>query len=188
MSKRLTEHEKLLRKLKRSSKKANARLRELQKTYKSETWAEKNLYARLGSKGTTKTGLVKVSKKMSEPELRASLKAVEQFLKDKRSTVKGLENVKAKLQKSISKSLETEYEISAEEADAMVQLFEEESFNEMTKYMNPSDLFALIREAKEKNITNKKDFINLFRKYLDFSENKGIVKTLGNFYKYNFRK
>ena len=188
MTKRLTEHEKLYRQLQRQSKKANQRLRELHKEYESETWAEKNLYSKIGVKGATKTGLVKVSKKMTEAELRRQLKATESFLNDKRSTVKGLEETKQKLQESISSELQTDYKISTEEADNLVQLFQEENFKEMTKYMSPSEIWALIREAKENNVKSKKQFVDMFRNYIEFSENKGIVKTLEKFYKYNYRK
>ena len=188
MTKRLSEAEKLLRKLKRQSAKANKRLRELHRTYKNETWSEKNLYARLGAKGTTKSGLIKANKKMSEAEIRNSLKAVEQFLKDKRSTVKGLENVKERMKSAFKDTMETEYEFSAEEADALYQLFEDESYAEMLKYFSPSEIFALIREATVKGISNEKDFINMFRNYIDFTENKGIRKTLSNFYKTYYKK
>lgn len=188
MGRRLTEHEKLYNQLKMQSKEANRRLRALHKEYGNETWAEKNLYGRLGAKGQTKTGLIRTSKKMSEAELRKQLKATEKFLNDKRSTVQGLEETKQKLQESIKDELQTDYEISTEEADNLVQLFEEENFKELTKYMSPSEIWAMIREAKENNVKSKKQFVDMFRNYLDFSENKGIVKTLENFYKYNYKK
>lgn len=188
MTKRLSEAEKLLRKLKRQATKANKRLRDLQKTYKNETWSEKNLYAKLGGSGITKTGLVKANKKMSEAELRNSLKATEQFLNDKRSTVKGLEKVKDKMKIAFKDTMETEYDFTAEEADSLYQLFEDESYSEMMKYFSPSEIFALIREANEKGISNEKDFINMFWNYIDFTENKGIRKTLSNFYKTFYKR
>ena len=188
MGRKLSESERLYRKLKKQAQKANKRLRDLQREYQNETWAEKNLYSKIGAKGTTPTGLIKVRKRMSEAVLRKQLKATEAFLKDKRSTVKGLEKVKKDLEESISKELQTDtrYNLTVEEADNLVQLFKEETFNELTKYIPPSDLWAYIREAKEQGIHSKKKFVDLFRKHFIFSENKGIVKTLEQFYTTNY--
>lgn len=186
MSKKLTEQEKLYNKLERLSKKANKNIRELQKAYPNKTWSEKILEAKLtgkGKNGLTSTGLIKKSKKMSEAELRRSIKATEEFLKDKRSTVKGMERTKKKLKQKFKESVKKDFGFTTQDADNVYQLFEDEAQANLFKYFTPSELYALIKEAHEKGISNEKDFVNLFRKHIDFSENKGIVKDLQAFYK-----
>ena len=187
MGRKLTEQQKLYNKLERLSAKANKNIRELQKAYPNKTWAEKILESKLtgkGKNGLTSTGLIKKSKKMSEAELRRSIKATEEFLKDKRSTVKGMERTKQKLKKNFVEALKKdEFGFTTQDADNIYQLFEDEGKSSLFKYFSPSELYALIKEAHEKGISNEKDFVNLFRKHIEFSENKGIVKDLQGFYK-----
>lgn len=198
MTKRLPTHEKLLREAKRLSKKVNSRLRELEKNYPDSTWAETILRGKLqNKKGLTPTGKVRASKKMTEAQLRNSIKAQKEFLKDKRSTVKGLEATKRKLEREIKKSLKEDLNITIQEADNLVQLFKEEAFNNLTRYIPPSELWVMINQArkqvtvvngqKKQGITNQKDFIDLFRKQYDFSENRGIVTALKEFYSKVYR-
>ena len=180
----------LLNELKAQSSETNRRLRDLHKHYPNDTWSEKILYSKLNTKyeGLTPTGRVKANKKMSESEIKASLKAVNNFLADKRSTVEGLEEVKQKLQDSISKNLQENIEgITAEDADNLVQLFEDENAKNVMKYIPPSDLFRLVTEAKGQHLTQK-SFIDMARDYIDFSENKGIVKRLKGFYRSYLKK
>ena len=175
----------LLNELKAAAKEANKRLTQLHKHYPNDTWSERILYDRINIKysGLTPTGRVKANKKMTDQEIKASLKATKDFLNDKRSTVEGLEETKKKLQASISESLQENIEgISAEDADNLVQLFEDENAKDVMRFIEPSDLFRLVTEAKQKKITQK-SFIDMARDYIDFSENKGIVKSLKGFYK-----
>lgn len=183
MTKRLPTHEKLLREAKRLSKKVNKRLRELEKTYPTSTWAETILRGKLQNKrGLTPTGKVRASKKMTEAQLRNSIKAQKEFLKDKRSTVKGLEATKRKLEREIKKSLKEDLNITIEEADNLVQLFKEDAFVKLSRYIPPSEIWVMVNEARKRGISNKKDFIALFRTQYEFSENRGIVKVLEEFY------
>ena len=178
-------NQELLNQLKEASKEANKRLYQLHKHYPNDTWAERILYDRVNIKysGLTPTGRVKANKKMTDQEVRASLRAVNDFLNDKRSTVEGLEEVKEKLKKSISESLQENIEgITAEDADNLVQLFEDENAKDVMRFIEPSDLFRLVTEAKQEKITQK-GFVDMARDYIDFSENKGIVKSLKGFYK-----
>ena len=190
MTKRLSTHEKLLREAKRLASKTNKRLRELEKTYPDTTWSESILQGKLGNKGgLTPTGKVKANKLMSEAQLRNSIKAQKAFLKDKRSTVSGLEKTRKKLEESISESLQTEgMKLSKTEADNMVQLFQEDEFNNMQKYVPPSEMWVMIQEAKTQGIKNRATFVDLFRKQYDFSQNRGIVKSLSEFYRNVYRK
>lgn len=175
----------LLNELKSAAREANKRLSRLHKNYPNETWSEKILLDRLNIKysGLTPTGRVKANKKMTDQEIKASLRAVNDFLKDKRSTVEGLEETKEKLQKSISDSLQENIEgITAEDADNLVQLFEDENVKNVMRFIEPSDLFRMVIEAKQQKITQKA-FVDMARDYIDFSENRGIVKSLKGFYR-----
>lgn len=189
MTKKLPIHEKLLREAKRLSKKVNKRLRALEKAYPESTWAETILRKKLENKGgLTPTGKARASKKMSEAQLRNSIKAQKEFLKDKRSTVEGLERTKRKLEKEIKKSLKEDLEITIEEADNLVQLFKDDYFNNLTEYIPPSELWVMINEARKENIKSQKSFIDLFRTQYDFSKNRGIVKALSEFYRKVYRE
>lgn len=177
-------NEELLRELKSAAREANKRLYQLHKHYPNDTWSERILYDRVNIKysGLTPTGRVKANKKMTDTEMKASLKAVQDFLNDKRSTVEGLEETKEKLNRSISESLQENIEgLTAEDADNLVQLFEDENAKDVMRFIEPSDLFRMVTEAKQEKITQK-GFIDMARDYIDFSENRGIVKSLKGFY------
>ncbi len=177
-------NQELLNQLKEVSREANRRIRQLKKNYDHATWAERILYDRVNIKyeGLTPTGRVKANKRMKDSEIKASIKAVNDFLNDKRSTVKGLEETKDTLNKAISKHLEENIEgLTTQEADTLVQLFEDEDAKNVMKYIPPSDFFTLIKEAKDDNKTEI-DFMEMMEGYINFSQNSGAKEELSAFY------
>ena len=98
------DNEKLYNELIRKVGQANKRLREIRREFGTLSWAGSKLKEKTefdlvntwrGSKG------IKVSKSMSEEQLQATLTAINQFLKSKTSTVKGIKQTMKKQQKSL---------------------------------------------------------------------------------------
>lgn len=182
MSKKDTQSE-LFAKMKKLAKRANQRLVRLERAVDFKPWAVKNLEKRLERAGALTTGgRIKYNKSMSISDMKKVIKASEYFLNSKTSTVGGLKKRAKEVKKNFSKKLD----VSMEEADNLYQLFEVESTNEILKYLNPSELFALIEEAKEKNL-NEDEFIDLFKKYVEFTEDNTLREAVINLYNKEIR-
>ena len=160
----------LFDKMKKLAKRANQRLVRLERAVDFKPWAVRNLEKRLErSDALTDKGRIRYNKNMSISEMRKVIKASEYFLNSKTSTVGGLKQRAKDIKKNFSKRLD----ITLEEADNLYQLFEVENTKEILKYLSPSELFALIEEAKEQNMSETQ-FIDLFKQYVEFTEDNTL--------------
>lgn len=136
-------------------RKANARLDSLQRRYKSGTWSTKKLTERLNSKQLkmmTKNGKIKVKKNMTNTQMVAVNKAVNQFLKSSTSTKKGISQVKKKTIESLRTSLSTEdVELSTEDAEKFYNMFGDDDFSSIADKIGASALQSCIEDAIEEN-------------------------------------
>lgn len=164
MQVRKNNRERLEKETRKLVNKTNARLSSLQRHSKKGTWASKTLANRLSGsliKSWNKsTGKVKFNKNMTATQLIAINKALNQFLKSKTSTRKGIEEVKRKQIEKIKsrKELEEDTLISDEEAESLYNIFGDEDFNRLTDKIPSSALQAAVEEAIEENDTED-DFI-----------------------------
>ena len=110
--KEMTEEQaELFRELTKLSKRANQRLVRLERVFGKDTWASRKLKNRLDIEplqAWTKTGRVRVNKSMTITQLRATIKATNQFLNSQTSTVAGIKKVRENQIKNISKILDIE--------------------------------------------------------------------------------
>lgn len=83
----------------------------------------------------TKEQLLEIRKKTSN------------FLKAKTSTVSGIREVEKGIKSTISSKLD-EYEVTPEESDALYKLFEDKDFIALRKYLDPSEIQALLLEVR----------------------------------------
>lgn len=137
-------------------KQVNSRITKLRQSGITQaTYAEKKLKNRLQTSkiGAFHRGRVKINPNMTETQLLAITKASKQFLESKTSTPKGIERVQKAQIKGIQNLLSTEDrgKVSKEDAELYFDAFSQNDFNYFTDYIDPSDLFQLIEEAKEKN-------------------------------------
>ena len=147
--------EKLLNELKQEISKANRRLLALEKfTGKEYSWAGQKLYDKLSVEklNAWKNGRIKITLDMTDENLRRVLAATKSFLSSKTSTVRGVKmrakNIKANFKSGIG--------VSDEQAERIYQAFEEDIIKWALRYVDASELWALIQEAKETNMSEQK--------------------------------
>lgn len=136
--------------------KVNARLNSLQRRHKTGTWASKRLLNKLSTsqlKSWSKSGRVKVGKNLSNTQLVAINKALNNFLKSKTSTKKGIEEVRRQQIEKIKERLqvddETAEEMTDEEAEFFYDMFEDDDFSKLADLVGASALQAAIEDAIE---------------------------------------
>lgn len=175
----------LYNELKKLSKRANQRLVRLEREFGKDTWASKKLRNRLESEpiqAWTRSGRVKVNKSMSITQMRAAIKATEQFLASKTSTVSGVKKVKKTTIAGLARSLGTDdTKLSDEEAETLYDMLSNDYVTDLLRYIPASDFWALIEDAKEQNDTESQ-FINRIKDYIEFGNDKDMVTKLQAIY------
>jgi uncharacterized phage infection (PIP) family protein YhgE len=175
------EQQKLFNELKKLSKRANQRIVRLEREFGKDTWATKKLRDRLATEplqAWTKTGRVKVNKSMTITQMKATIKATQQFLNSKTSTKRGIKQVRKTTIKNLAKSLGTEEEdLSNDEAETLYNMLSDDYVSDILKYIPASDFWALIEDAKEQGDT-KEDFISRISDYIDFGNDVDMRNKL----------
>ena len=148
--------EKFLNELKSEINKANRRLLALEKfTGKEYSWAGQKLYDELSveklNAWSSKNRII-LNKNLSDNDLKRIKSSVEKFLNSKTSTVR---NVK-KRAAGIKSSFKTGIGVSDEQAERIYQAFEEDVIKWAMRYLDASELWALIQEAKETNMSESR--------------------------------
>lgn len=173
------DQQKLYEELRKLAKRANQRIVRLERQFGKDKWAVKNLRDRLDTQklqAWTKTGRIKYNKSMTITELRAVIKATNQFLNSQTSTKRGIEKVRKKQIEGIQKSLSMEEEeITYEDAETLYRLFEDTDFTSFVpKFFSASEFWSLINEAKIQNM-NEDRFIDLIKMYIEIGSDVEIV-------------
>lgn len=153
--------QKLYNDLKKLAKRANQRLVRLERlTGEKSTFASKQLYDYLDSnelKALSKTGRIRVSKDFSFTQLKAIIKATNQFLESPASTQKGVR----KLTQSFSEKAEKP--ISFKQADVLYK--SGKNYTWIYEYMTKSEFWAFVKLAREQG-WNKETFIEQIEGYI----------------------
>ena len=84
----------------------------------------------------------------SKEELMEINKITDNFLKSKTSTIKGIEAVEKDIKNNMSARLD-EYDMTPTEIDSLYKLYDDKDFTALRKYLDPSELQALMMEVKE---------------------------------------
>lgn len=175
------EQAKLFNELKKLSKRANQRLVRLERAFGKDTWASKRLRNKLDIESLqawTRTGRVKVNKSMTITQMKATIKATQQFLNSKTSRVKGVKEVRKTTISQIAKSLGTEEEeLTDEEAETLYDLLSDDYVTDLTKYIPPSELWAIIEDARESNDTEQQ-FVDRISDYIYFGNDSDMINKL----------
>ena len=177
-------NDKLFRKVVRLVGQTNKRIKQINNTYGSNSWATKKLKNRLSipQLSTFKQGRIKVSPNMSDIELRAVINAINIFNQSKTSSVKGIKSV-IKNQKSNIKDLlsNNDVDISDNEAENLYSFFEDSDFNNVTQYIPPSDIWVLLQDAKDSNMSIKQ-FKKNMSYYINSSNDDDMNRAISNIY------
>ena len=178
----------LFRELTKLSKRANQRIVRIERKFGKDTWGIKRLRNKLDIEplqAWTRAGRVRVNKKMSITQLRATIKATKQFLNSKAtSTISGIKATRMKQIESIKRNLSIEdFEISFEEAESLYTIYEDTDFESFAKYYFESaeELQVLIEEAKEGNYSENQ-FIKLINDYITFGNDLEILERVKAIY------
>lgn len=154
--------------------KANARLDSLQRRYRSGTWATKKLANRLSAnkmKMWSKSGKIKMSKKINKTQMIALNKAINQFLSSATSTKKGIKSVREKTIETLRGTLSDEVEeMSYEDAEKFYEMFGNNDFQTLADKIGSSALQACIEDAIESG-DSEQDFIKRLEWYGGVSMN-----------------
>lgn len=200
------EEQKLYNELKKLSKRANQRIVRLEREFGKDTWATRHLKEKLEAEtiqAWTSKGRVAVRKSMTAIQMKATIKATEQFLAGA-STKTRVKKQKANSIKALKEQINIETDsMTDEEADALSEFFYDSSVNKITNYIPGSDIIALIEEAREIQNFNYKDFLSkavsiqqynrgksiesllkkIFKKYIfSFEQFKNLIETSSNNY------
>lgn len=168
----------------RKTGQANKRLRAIKNEFGTLGWAgiklkektEFHLVDAWRSKG------IKINKSMSEKQLKAIIKAIDNFLKSKTSNVKGIKQTIKKSQESLRKTLSLEdVNITVEESKTLYKFFEDNDYIYITNYIQASDFNALLQDAKESN-DNENQFIKRIEDYAINGIDEDMKRALLNIY------
>ena len=165
----------------RLSNKVNNKLKAIKSDFGSIGWAgnklrektERNVVNTWTSKG------VKITRKTSEDSLKASIVAMNQFIKSETGTVSGLYNVVKKQQESLRTTFSTDKkEITKEESEAIYKLFDDSDFNFVKKFVpRDSDLIGVLEDTKEKN-DSFDGFLKRCNFYFDTGQDDDLLDAL----------
>lgn len=95
-----------------------------------------------------KANKIELTGNESKEELMKINKLTENFLKSKTSTIKGIEEVEKEIKNNMSARLD-EYDMTPSEIDSLYKLYDDKDFTALRKYLDPSELQALMMEVKE---------------------------------------
>lgn len=170
------QEKKLYDELRKEVKKANQRLVRLERTFGKESWASKKLRNKLDSElvgAWSDSSRIKLNKSMNLTQLRAVAKATRQFLNSKTSTVSGVKKQIKAIKKGFQKSLD----LTDEEAEAIYEAFDEDLLQWIYRYIEPSEFWALVQEAKEMNYSENQ-WLKLIEDYIYIGNDDDIKEKL----------
>ena len=133
------EEQELFNELKKLSKKANQRIVRLELEFGKDTWATKYLKEKLATEplqAWTVSGRVKANKSMTVIQMKATIKATNEFLNSSISTKRGIKKAKQKAIKTLKTRFSTDVsDITYAEAEALTNFFDDRDVNKSTNFI-----------------------------------------------------
>ena len=170
------EQARLYTELKKLSKRANQRILRLEHEFGTGNLAIRNLRDKLAIEplqAWTFKGRVKVNKSMSEIQMKAIIKATNQFLNSKLSTRSGIKKAKKKAIETLRVRFSTDVkELTTEEAEVLYNIFIDKDVNQITNFVLGSDAQAVTDNAREQN-QSFEDFVAVMNSVKKFNGHRG---------------
>ena len=153
----------LYRDVKKQVEEVNKRLTRLKKSGEYGSWASKKLFNRLDTKnldvlerqrtGEKQVQRIKLSKNLTNTDLRAIEKATNQFLQSKTSTSRGIKITRSNTIESIRKTLSLEQgrKVTEEDAEYYYDMLANKDFDWFNDKIGASAMWSLIDDAIEHN-------------------------------------
>lgn len=170
-------------------KRANQRIQKLQGRYGESSWAINQLYEKIDNKNvngiSTMTGNIRISKNMSEIQLKAIQKATNTFLESQTSTLRGVKKAIGNMQDAIKANYsDMNKQLSDKDAEMLYSFLESKETRGTVERIGASDTWTRAIQAKEKNLSKDK-FIDLFKNAKVDINDEDIRKNLETiYYKY----
>ena len=174
----------LYREVIRKTKQANRRLRNIKREMGTLGWAGNILKnkTQMHLVDTWSSRGVRIKKDTSEKQLRATLRALKNFLGSKTSTVKGIKETIKKQQEGLRRTLSTdEIDISTEESKIIYSFFGDKDFDYITDRVYYRDLLANMQDAREQN-DSKEQFIKRLENYNISGNDRVMKEAIGRIY------
>ena len=170
------EQARLYTELKKLSKKANQRIVRLEREFGTENLAIRNLRDKLAIEplqAWTASGRVKVNKSMSEIQMKATIKATNQFIHSTLSTKSGIKKAKKKAIETLRVRFSTDVkELTTEEAEVLYNIFTDKDVNQITNFVQGSDAQAVTDNAREQN-QSFNDFVAVMNSVKKYNGHRG---------------
>ena len=155
-------------------------MQDWRKNFGKDTWASKKLSSKLDNESLgawSSASRIKIPKDATPDDLARIQKATEEFLRAKTSTIRGVKNQI----KSIKSGFKKTYDVTDEEAEAMYQAFNEDLIQWITRYIEPSEFWQIIQEAKEMRLSED-GFEKLIDDYIEIGNDDDIREKLEQIY------
>lgn len=155
-------------------------------TYDTGTWASKKLVDRLNSKNKKliTNNKISLNKNMTKTELKATEKALSQFLTSKTSTIKGIRETKKSTLKSLKKTFSDDSRLSKltdKEIEASYNMLSDNNFQDLVEKIGSSTSWIIIDEAKQNN-DNEERFLKRVSNYIDFGNDVDFKEKMQSIY------
>lgn len=174
----------LLNELIRKTGQVNKRLKAIRNEYGSISWAGSKLKSKVKIPliDVWRGNRIKVNRNMSVKQMKATIKAMDEFLKSKTSTVKGIKQTKQKTINTFKETLSMEdINLSTKDAESLYNLFGNKDYNLITNYIDASEFNALLDDAKTMD-DSKNEFIERISNYILIGQDEDLINSLSNIY------
>ncbi len=181
----------LYNELKNEAKKANRRIKNIDKKFGKSTWGVRRLESRLSSvpiDAWSKYGRIKVNKKMSIAQLEATLKATKNFLASQTSTITGIRKQIKNVKKGIRKSMSSPtVRITNDETEKLYNMLSDFNVRTFVDNMGASEFWDIYLTSKRKNLSEE-DFGEQLLNYYENGNDEELKEDINKIYNKYFKK
>ena len=156
-------------KLKHAVRIANKRIRRIEKTYDSNSWAITRLYDKLKDSelvnGINKRGLIRVNKNMTESQLKYIEKSTKEFMESQTSKLGGIKKAMMETKRTLAGIYgEAEKPLSWRDVNKLYNLVEDKNSRDLVEKMGASNVWETLTITKDDKLT--------YDQYYDLLKNK----------------
>lgn len=174
----MTSKNELYIQMKKNVQKTNAMLQQLRGQLDTQGWAATRLIDKLSAdivNAVTDKGYVKYNKNLSVGQMNAIIKATNQFLASKTSTVAGVKENISNVKEGITGSLD----VTAEQANRIYDFFATDKYN-----MSDEVKYEALKIAVEVNNKggDSESYINRVKQYIEYGNDENMKNELLSIY------
>ena len=171
---------------------ANKKLVNLERANLSGKYASRELIRSLQGNKAVKVGSrkarnrIKVIRSLNIREKKFVNKKLREFVQSDTSTPTGIKRKRAETRDNVLQGLSklVDRELTKEDLDDFYDLIENEDFQGLADKIGDSEMYVLVDEAKQKNISNPNDFVKLLNKHMTSNTKEVRDKATRLFNKY----